>query len=308
MSTVELPPGRWHSESITPDLYQAERIERVVFEAQSPFQKIEIHDGYAFGRALILDGKTQSTTADEFVYHESLVQPPMVSHAGPRSVFVAGGGEGATIREALAHATVERVTMVDIDRDVVEACREHLPDHHKGGFDDPRLELHFDDAIAHLEQSAERYDVILVDVSDPLEAGPAVMLYTREFYELVRDRLLPGGIAATHAGPTGPEFYEQCFSAIVNTMEAVFPITIPYECFIPSFGSTWGFVAGSLGPDPRTLAVDEIDSRIAERVTPPLRFYDGITQHGMTSLPKYLRAALKAETRMITREDPIFVE
>ena len=308
MSTVDLPPGRWHTESITPDLYQSERIERVVFEAQSPFQKIEIHDGHAFGRALILDGKTQSTSSDEFVYHESLVQPSMVAHPGPTSVFVAGGGEGATIREALAHTTVERVTMVDIDRDVVEACREHLPGHHKGAFEDSRLELHFADAIAHLEQNTDRYDVILVDVSDPLEAGPAVMLYTREFYELVRDRLQPGGIAATHAGPTGPEFYEQCFSAIVNTMEAVFPVTVPYESFIPSFGSEWGFVAGSLGPDPRELTAEEIDSRIAGLVTHPLRHYDGVTQRGMTSLPKYLREALRAETRTITREDPIFVE
>lgn len=308
MSTQELPQGRWHTESVTPDLYQSERIDRVVFAGRSPFQTIEIHDGRAFGRTLILDGKTQSTTADEFVYHESLVQPCMVAHPGPKSVFVAGGGEGATIREALAHTSVERVTMVDIDRDVVDACRQHLPDHHKGAFEDPRLELHFADAVGYLEETPDRYDVIIVDVSDPLESGPAVMLYTREFYELAKTRLLPGGLAVTHAGPTGPEFYEQCFSAVVKTMEAVFPVTVPYEAFVPSFGSEWGFVAGSLGPDPRELTPEEIDGRIEERVAHSLRHYDGITQRGMTSLPKYLREALRTETRIITRDNPIYVE
>ena len=307
MSGITIPEGDWHSEFVTPDLLQAERIERRIFEAQTVYQKVEIHDGGAFGRALILDDKTQSTVADEFVYHESLVQPCMISHPNPKSVFVAGGGEGATIREALAHPSVERVTMVDIDRVVVELCRKHLPDHHRGSFDDPRLDLHFADALKYLEETTDRYDVIIVDVPDPLEGGPAVMLYTQEFYNLVKERLNPNGMTATHAGPTGPAFYDQCFSSVFNTIDSVFPTTIPYEAFVPAFGSVWGFVAGSLGPDPRTFSPEEIDQRIADRIEQPLRHYDGITQRGMTSMPKYMRQALADETRVITRDNPIYV-
>ena len=114
------PPGDWHYELITPDLYQAERIRKVYYSGRTEYQDAVVQDGAAFGMSLVLDGKTQSTEVDEFAYHEGLVHPAMISHPAPRSVFVAGGGEGATIREALKHRTVERVVMVDIDEKVVE--------------------------------------------------------------------------------------------------------------------------------------------------------------------------------------------
>ena len=183
------PPGDWRYELITPDLYQAERIQRIYYSGRTPFQDVVVMEGEAFGRSLVLDGKTQSTEVDEFAYHEGLVHPSMIAHREPRSVFVAGGGEGATIREVLKHRTVERVVMVDIDREVVELCREYLPNHHSDSFDDPRVELIHDDCLAYLENNEESFDVFIIDVPDPLEAGPAYLLYTQEFYALLRDRM-----------------------------------------------------------------------------------------------------------------------
>ena len=180
------PAGDWHYELIAPDLYQTERIRKVYYSGRTEYQDVVVQDGAAFGMSLVLDGKTQSTEVDEFAYHEGLVHPAMISHPEPRSVFVAGGGEGATLREALRHTTVERVVMVDIDQQVVELCRTHLPKHHAGSFDDPRVELVYADALDYLEETGERFDVVIIDVPDPLEVGPAVMLYTREFYEMVR--------------------------------------------------------------------------------------------------------------------------
>ena len=200
------PPGDWHYELITPDLYQAERIRKVYHSGRTEYQDVVVQDGAAFGLSLVLDGKTQSTEVDEFAYHEGLVHPAMIAHPGPRSVFVAGGGEGATIREALKHRTVERVVMVDIDKQVVELCRAHLPNHHAGSFDDPRVELFHADARAYLEATSERFDIVVIDVPDPLEAGPAVMLYTLEFYTMVRERLRDGGLIVAQSGPTGPSF------------------------------------------------------------------------------------------------------
>ncbi len=309
MAGLTSPPseGDWHYERITPDLLQVERIDRIIYSGQTEYQSVCILDTECFGRTLLLDDKTQSTELDEFVYHEALVQPSMVAHPGPREVFVAGGGEGATIRETLSHRSVERVTMVDIDAEVVELCREHLPKFHQGAFDDPRLELRFADALKFLEDTSQRFDVVIVDVPDPLEGGPAYQLYTREFYELLRDRLNPHGMIAVQSGPTGPAFYEQCFSAVARTIGAVFPSTFYYDAFVPSYGTTWGFAIGSLGPDPTELLADEIDSRIAERVTTTLKHYDGVTHRGMFSVPKYLRAAVAAETRVITKADPLFV-
>ena len=305
---VDSPPGDgWHYEHITPDLLQAERVERVVHSGRTAYQSVVIQDTACFGRSLVLDDKTQSTEADEFVYHESLVQPAMIAHPGPRRVFIAGGGEGATAREVLRHASVERVVMADIDEQVVDLCRKHLGAFHQGSFDDPRLELHHKDAMAVLDESEGGFDVAVIDVPDPLEGGPAYLLFTAEFYEMARGRLAPGGLLVAQAGPTGPAFYEQCFSAVANTVESAFPATSAYETFVPSFGATWGFVVGSLGGGPAAMRPAEVDARLGERSIGGLRHYDGVTHTGMFALPKYLRTAMRAERRVITKGDPLFV-
>ena len=301
------PPGDWHYELITPDLFQAERIRQIYYSGRTPFQDVVVMEGAAFGKSLVLDGKTQSTEVDEFAYHEGLVHPSMIAHDEPRSVFVAGGGEGATIREVLRHNTVDRVVMVDIDRKVVELCREHLTNHHRNSFDDARVELIHDDCLSYLESNAELFDVFVIDVPDPLEAGPAYLLYTREFYSLLRERMNPGGMMVAQSGPTGPSFYEQCFSAVANTVSSVYPVVALSETFVPSFGSTWGFVVGSLGPDPAQLTEEDVDRRLSERVVGELRYFDGTTLKGMVSVPKYLRTSVSGEQRVITRDSPLFV-
>ncbi len=305
---IEGPPeGDWHYELITPGLLQTEQRLRVFYRGQTEYQHVEVMDGATFGRTLVLDGKTQSTEVDEFAYHEALVHPSMIAHPNPKSVFVAGGGEGATIREVMSHRSVEQVVMVDIDKQVVDLCREYLPNHHKGSFDDPRLDLHHMDALKFLEDTSLRFDVVIIDVPDPLETGPAYLLFTQEFYSLLKERLRPGGLMVAQSGPTGPAFYEQCFSAVANTVGSVFSGVYLSEAFVPSFGTTWGFVIGSIGPDPTSLSVEETDSRISDRIEGELRFLDGITLRGMTSVPKYLRKAVDAEEKIITRDNPIFV-
>ena len=309
MAELTSPPahGDWHYEYITPDLLQAERVSGVIYSGRTAYQSVTIQNTACFGRSLVLDDKTQSTELDEFVYHESLVQPCMIAHPAPRHVFVAGGGEGATIREVLSHRSTERVVMVDIDKEVVDLCREHLPGFHRGSFDDPRLELHHVDALEYLENTAEEFDMVVVDVPDPLEGGPAHRLYTLEFYAVIRERLNPRGLFVAQSGPTGPAFYRQCFSSVANTIGAAFPMVRAYEAFVPSYGSTWGFVLGSLGPDPAALSPEEVDRLIADRVTGELRHYDGITHRGMFALPKYLRRAMAEERRVITKAEPLFV-
>ena len=301
------PKGNWHYELITDGLMQLERIRETLFEDDSPYQHVRIHDAECFGRSLVLDDKTQSTELDEFVYHEALAQPAMIAHPAPRSVFIAGGGEGATAREALRHNSVERVVMVDLDKLVVDMCKRYLPNHHQGAFEDPRLHLRHEDALRYIQTTDERFDIAIIDVPDPLEAGPAYMLFTQEFYRTMRARLNPGGIMVAQAGPTGATFYEQCFSAVANTVATVFPSAHLHEAFIPSFGTTWGFVTGAPHADTLSVAADEIDRRIAERVAGELRSYDGIAHRGMFAVPKFLRQAVLAETRIITMREPLFV-
>lgn len=297
----------WHYEHITPDTQLAVQVEQIIFEGDTPHQSVKIQDTTAFGRTLVLDNKTQSAELDEFVYHEALVHPSMISHTEPVDIFIAGGGEGATAREALSHETVKKVVMVDIDREVVELCKRFLPNHHMGSFSDPRLELYHVDAFKFLEDSHQTYDIAVIDIPDPLEGGPAYLLYTEEYYKLLKSRLNDDGIMVVQAGPTGPTFHQQCFSVVSKTIGKIFPEVFAYEALVPSFGTTWGFVTGSINNNPSSLSSTEVDSRIAERISKELRYYDGITHLGMSHLPKYLREAIARETRIISKRNPLFV-
>ena len=193
-------------------------------------------------QVLLLDGKAQSAEADEHVYHEMLVHPALVAHGDPRRVFIAGGGEGATAREVLRHASVERLLMVDIDRVVCDFCEEHLPAN-KAAFADPRLELVCDDAAAQLRAAPDgAFDVIIGDLADPVSGGPCFQLYTREFYEnVVKKKLAPGGVFVTQSGPCGVLSATQVFTPINHTLAAVFARVVPMAAHVPSYADTWGW-------------------------------------------------------------------
>ena len=296
----------WIQEYITSNLYQMMAIRGRVFSTKTAFQEVEVVDSLQHGRCLLLDGKTQSAEADEFMYHEGLVHPAMVTHPNPVSVFIAGGGEGATLREALAHNTVKRAVMVDLDSEVVEVCVRFLPNHHRGAFDDPRTELHHRDAREYLETTQDTYDVIIIDLPDPQEAGPASLLYTQNFYRLLSQRLNPQGVMAVQSEPCMVGNLE-AFSAINNTLRSVFPHVYPYHIMVPSFASDWGFNLASLGPNPLALNVQEVDRRLADRGCALLRFYDGVTHNGLFALPKHVRTTLENEQRIITEDDPLVV-
>ena len=296
----------WIQEYITSNLYQMMAIKGRVFSTKTAFQEVEVVDSLQHGRCLLLDGKTQSAEADEFIYHEGLVHPAMVTHPNPVSVFIAGGGEGATLREALAHNTVKRAVMVDLDSEVVDVCVRYLPNHHRGAFDDPRTELHHRDAREYLETTQDTYDVIIIDLPDPQEAGPASLLYTQNFYRLLSQRLNPQGVMAVQSEPCMVGNLE-AFSAINNTLRSVFPHVYPYHIMVPSFASDWGFNLASLGPNPLALNVQEVDRRLADRGCALLRFYDGVTHNGLFALPKHVRTTLENEQRIITEDDPLVV-
>ncbi|MFQ5933442.1 MAG: polyamine aminopropyltransferase [Dehalococcoidia bacterium] len=303
---MEREGNTWFRESISEHVYQECLVADTVYSGQSPYQWIQVLDILPYGRVLVLDGKTQSAESDEFIYHEALVHPAMVTHPFPEQVFIAGGGEGATLREVLSHKTVQRAVMVDIDKAVIEASRKYLPSWHQGAFDDPRTELYHQDARQYLMQSDALFDVIIIDLSDPVVGNPAAPLFTREFYEMVLGRLTPQGTISIQAEST-EHLTNRAFTAICNTVKAVFPSFYPYSVGIPSFGVEWGFVMASKSSNCTPPSPQKVDRTISDRLTRQLRSYDGITHSGMFSLPKHLREALKAETRIITEKEPLVV-
>ena len=298
--------GKWFVESVYPDLAVMLRIRKVFYSGETAFQKVEVLESDVFGRSLVLDGKTQSTEKDEFVYHESLVHPAMLCHPNPKSVFIGGGGEGGTLREVLAHNTVEQATMLDLDREVVELCRRYLPNHHQGSFDDPRTNLLHRDARAFLEEAGDGFDVIILDLVDPLEGGTAYLLYTDEFYRIAKSRLNPGGILVTQSGPAGLLSYEECFTTICNTLSNVFAHTAAAQVHVPAFETLWGFTLASDSPLLQTPE-ESIDGLLSARVKKELKHYDAETHRGMFALPKHLRNGFRSETRINRDATPVFM-
>jgi len=296
-------PDKWFFDRINRNLMQLHAIEEIVYSGTTKFQKIEIIRTGAFGKCLVLDSKIQSSDFDEFVYHESLVHPTLLSHPNPERVFIAGGGEGASLREILAHKTIKRAVMIDIDEGVIKVCKEYLPEYSKGAFDDRRTELRHEDARAYLEKSKESFDAIIMDLTEPIEEGPAYLLYTREFYRTVNERLTPNGLMAVQAGCASMVELLN-FSAVYQTLKSVFPVVLPYQADIPSFGGPWGFCLASKGVTPPSP--EEIDKRTAARGL-ALRHYDGTTHQYMFSISKPLRQHLERQTRIITDKEPLYI-
>jgi spermidine synthase len=298
--------GLWLHDRVTPDLIQSHSARKYIFSGKTKYQSVSIVETSAFGTCLVLDGKIQSSEYDEFIYHEALVHPAMLAHSNPESVFIAGGGEGATLREVLRHKSVKRAVMVDIDKEVVDICRRYLPFFNQGSFDDGRAEVHFTDARKYLQDTPEKFDVIILDLVEPLEAGPACMLYTKEFYEIVRDRLNKDGIMSVQCGASG-WVNVQNYCAIVSTLRSVFTTVCPYQAYVPAFVDQWGYSASSLTLNPASLSPSTIDERIALRLEKPLKSYDGTCHQKLFSLTKHLRQQLAATSKVMTDANPIIM-
>ena len=314
MSAHMQTPGKWHIELVTSGTMAMYRIKDIIHTGRTPYQTVDILDTQTLGRCLVLDGKTQSSEADEHVYHEALVHPALLAHPRPCSVLIGGGGEGATLREVLRQSSVQRVVMLDLDREVVELCRRYLPSHHQGSFDDPRVDLLHQDVRQYLVACEESFDVMIMDLVDSTEGGPSWSLYTQEFYGIARSRLNPGGILVTQAGPAGLLNYTECFTAIAKTLSEAFPQAYPYTVYVPAFGTLWGFVltlseapSESHGQGLQGREPGEVDRQLSERLSMDLRYYDGLAHRSMFSLPKYLRQGLEAERRIVTDSNPVFM-
>lgn len=278
-------------------------INRVLFVQKTAYQQLHIVESDSFGKSLLLDGDYQASTVDEHFYHEFLVHPALLACAKPAKVLILGGGEGATLREVLRWNSVESVVMVDIDGEVVEACRQYLPEMHQNSFEDSRSEVRIEDAIHFVENTDERFDVIIYDLSDPIEDGPSFRLFTREYLQKFRNLLAPGGCFTMQAGSVDFS-YLTIHARLVNTVKSLFPHVESYTYFIPSFLANWGFILAAdrplePHPDPAT-----IDRAIAEKISGQLREFDGISWLGALHLPRYIREAIATETEPFTLAEP----
>ena len=303
---MDIDPDKWFQDKINENFLQLHRLDKVLYQGRTKYQAARVVRSRNLGICLVLDNKIQSSERDEFIYHEALVQPAMIAHPKPERVFIAGGGEGATLREVLRHKTIKKAEMVDIDDQVTALSKKYLPHHSNGALEDKRASVRHVDAREYLKNSKDNFDVIIIDLPDPIEEGPAALLYTQEFYRTVRDKLTDDGLISVQAGSAALTELMN-FTAVNNTLKSVFPIVTPYAAHIPCFGGPWGFCIASKKHNPALLTSEDVDRLIAARALKGLKFYDGETHRGMFALPKYIREAMAKQTRIITDKKPLYL-
>ena len=238
----------WFTERHTNGVNFSIKVDRQLFSGQSEFQRIDIFDSKEFGRFLALDGYMMLTEKDEFIYHEMIVHVPMAVHPNVKKVLVIGAGDGGVIRELCRYETIETIDMVEIDELVVEVSKKYLPTT-ACCFDDPRLNIFYQDGLRFVRTKENEYDLIIVDSTDPF--GPGEGLFTKEFYGNCFKALNETGIMVNqHESP----FYQTDAIAMQRAHKRIvesFPISRVYQAHIPTYPSghwLFGFASKKYHP------------------------------------------------------------
>lgn len=292
----------WYEEPFTEGLRFLYRVKKIIYRGRSKFQNIDILDLESFGKTLFLDGKIQSAAIDEYIYHEALVHPAMLLHPEPKRVLILGGGEGATLREVLKHP-VEEVYMVDIDGELVEACKKYMSEWSDGAFEDERTRLIIDDARKFVFQTDKKFDVVISDLTEPIEEGPSKLLFTEEFYRKVSEILSTRGIIAVQSGSADP-LYGFFFGSVFKTLKQVFPEVKQYLTFIFSFQMPWGFTLAGKGLE-INFENKEIFYRRIESRDLQLRYIEPEILPSLFILPRYLEEV--REKGVIIKDEKPFI-
>jgi spermidine synthase len=238
-------------------------VNTTVCDIKTEYQQVTILDTEVFGKALLLDGHIQLTDFDERAYHEALVQIPALNISGLKSALVIGGGDGGVIRELCRHKDIERIDMIEIDRGVVEACSQHMPNLNAGAFKDPRVNLQITDAFPFVKNADHEYDLIVVDSTDTYEDEEgeiSEMLWTEGFYGDLLRLLSPNGIVVTQAD--NHVFCPYSSDEVLDLFGKVFATKGFYYALVPSFGGYSGFVWGSKGNQPSTTWKTEFGNNL----------------------------------------------
>jgi spermidine synthase len=252
------------------------RMDKVLVDVETPFQKLQIFENESVGRVMLLDGAVMLTQRDEYIYHEMLVHPALLAHPAPKDVLVIGGGDGGTLREVVKHPAVERAVQCEIDEEVMRYSREFMP-FTACGLDHPKSEIVVGDAIEYVRQQQSSFDVIIVDSTDPV--GFAEGLFRGPFYEDVKRALRPGGIMVQQT--ESPLFEPVWWDKIYGELRGSFTNVHCYWAVIPMYpGAFWTFGFASQDRDPWRDVEDERSRELSD-----VRYYSPEMQRAAFVLP-----------------------
>jgi len=298
----------WFHDNFAPGEVHLHSYSKLYFSIETEYQKVELVESPVFGKLLLIDGDVQSSLRDEHIYHETLVHPAMLLSDNCSNVFLAGGGEGATLREIVKYKKLEKVVKCDIDKIAIEAYIKELTEWHQGSFFDKRVELKHMDARGLLETYPDKFfDVIITDLTEPTSGGPSQKLFSKEFFTICRNKLKDSGILALQASLLRITTYEM-HSSIIKTLNEVFPLVFSGTSYVPSFDTTWGFAYASRNINISKFTCDNIDKLIEDKIEGKLKFFDGISFLNIFSLGKDLRELIKNNGNIITDDEPFYLK
>ncbi len=285
----------WAEEQIARGVRLSYGVNRMLLDTRTPHQQLTLVENEQFGRVLLLDGVTQVTTADEFVYHEMLAHVPLFAHGDVRDVLIIGGGDCGLAEEVLKHGYIRRVFQAELDAAVVSAARRHLDSINAPVFDDERFQLRIDDGVRFVDGLDESFDVVLVDSTDPL--GPGARLFSRDFYSSVQRCLRPRGILCVQAGV--PFLQGASFATTMANLASTFKYSGCYLLASPSY--IGGHLAIGWGSDTLRVncpSVEMLEERVA-RGGLSFRYYSAEVHKAAFAIPPYI-AELASSRRAAT--------
>ncbi|MEO0305034.1 MAG: spermidine synthase [candidate division WOR-3 bacterium] len=300
--------NKYYVESFLNKILFYYKIENILYTGQTKFQKVDILRVSLLGKTVFLDEKIQSAECDEFIYHESLVHPALLLHSNPEFIYIAGGGEGATLREVLKHRSVKKVRMCDIDEEFVNLCKVYLPEWHRNSFDDERAEIVFKDAREDIESlSDDSLDIYISDLTEPIEGGPSALLFTEDYFKILDKKLRKGGISVFQAGSTVIYYYDFILS-LYKTLKEIFPSVFIYEIFVPSFHMSWGFVISFKENLNLKEILNRLENKRENEIFKYLNFLNPPYLKKIFFLPEYFKSSLNTKGRILTDKTPFIWE
>jgi spermidine synthase len=274
----------WYSELHDGQSGLTLKIDRIHESKESKFQRIEIIENRDFGKMLVLYGSLMVCDNDNNAYNEMITHVPLFTHPSPRDVLIIGGGDCGALTEVLKHPEVKSCTMCEIDKEVVRTSEKHFPYLTKG-LTDPRAKVVFEDGKRYLELGRDKYDVIILDLSDPV--GPAADLFQKPFHQQVFDRLKDDGILV--AQTESPYYNKQTVMALFSNLDDIFPIAEMYLCFMPIYPSglwSYGFCSKKHHP------LKDFDQKRYDDLKLETRYYNDDVHRASFALPQFVKALL----------------
>ncbi|UCG63274.1 MAG: polyamine aminopropyltransferase [Candidatus Zixiibacteriota bacterium] len=261
------------------------KIDRIVESKKSNFQRIDVIENKDFGKLLVLYGSLMVADNDNNAYNEMITHVPLFSHPAPKQVLIVGGGDCGALTEVVKHPEVEKCTMCEIDKMVVETSEKHFP-HLTRGLTDPRAKVVFEDGKTYLERGKSQFDVVILDLSDPV--GPAADLFQKTFHQRIYEQLKEDGILV--AQTESPFYNQKTVRSLYRNLNEIFPVVRMYTCFMPIYPSSyWSFAFCSKKYDP----LADFDEKRCEKLQLKTRYYNAETHLAAFALPEFVKRLIE---------------